>query len=207
VNLSKTVLVAPFSGLVSNVSTEVGEFITPSPPGVPLPPVMEIIDTSSLYVTAPFDELDLTKIRPGLRARVTLGSRPGESYAGRVTRLAPIVREVQGMQRTFEIDVELSDAKVRTRLMPGASADVTVVLAEEDEVLRIPTRALIQGDHVFVVDDAGQIQSIPVSTGLSSWEFTEIRSGLDAGMPVVVSLDRAEVRPGVTVVVEAETDQ
>src|SRR5512143_270305 len=56
--LDKTELRAPFDGVLAEVSTQVGEWTMPSPPGIPIPSVIDLIDTSSLYVSAPMDEVD-----------------------------------------------------------------------------------------------------------------------------------------------------
>ena len=56
--LDKTVMTAPFDGVVLDVTTEVGEWVTPSPPGVLIPPVIDVIDPDSLYVSAPLDEAE-----------------------------------------------------------------------------------------------------------------------------------------------------
>jgi len=64
--LSRSVLRAPFAGIVAEVTGEQGEYTTPSPPGIPTPPAIDLIDDACLYVTAPIDEVDAPKIRVGL---------------------------------------------------------------------------------------------------------------------------------------------
>ena len=56
--LAKRVVRAPFDGVVADISTEVGEWITPSPPGLPIPPVIDLLDPSSIYMSYPMDEVD-----------------------------------------------------------------------------------------------------------------------------------------------------
>jgi HlyD family secretion protein len=119
VTLRKTVLTAPFDGVVADLSTEVGEWITPSPPGVPIPPVIEVIDPRAIYVSAPLDEVDVAKVRSGLPARVTMDAYPGRSFPGRVSRVAAFVTDVQEQSRTFEIEVELDDAPFSRTLVPA----------------------------------------------------------------------------------------
>ena len=80
--LEKTVITAPFDGVVLDVSTEVGEWISPSPPGVPIPPVLDLIDPEALYLSAPIDEADLARVRVGLPVRMTLDAFPGRSFEG-----------------------------------------------------------------------------------------------------------------------------
>ncbi len=204
VNLEKTVLRAPFDGVVADVTTEVGEWITPSPPGLPIPPVIVLLDTDAIYVSAPMDEVDVAKVRVGQPVRITLDAYPGRSFPGRVTRVAPYVLDTQEQNRTFEIEAEFDDRAFARQLPPGASADVEVILDGRDDVLRIPSYALLEGGRVLVVR-GGRLESRKIETGLQNWQFAEVTSGLSTGDPVVVSLDRAEVREGARARIAAET--
>ena len=79
-----------------------------------------------------------------------------------------------------------------------------VLLEVKENVLRIPTAALMEGRRVLLVGDDLILASREVTVGLSNWDYTEILAGLEPGDRVVVSLDHAEVQPGAAVVVEAE---
>jgi len=204
VNLQKLALRAPFDGVVAEVQTELGEWITPSPPGLPMPPVIELIDTSSLYVSTALDEVDVSKVRKGLPVRITLDALPGRSFPGRVTRVAPYVLDVEQQNRTFETEVEFDDPAAATGLPPGTSVDIAVILNARDGALRIPSYALMEGNRVMVVRDS-RLAIVTVTTGLRNWEFTEITGGLAAGELVAVSIDRAEVKEGAMVRVDSET--
>jgi HlyD family secretion protein len=200
----KTIIRAPFDGIVAEVSAEVGEWITPAPPGVPIPPVIELIDPDQIYVSAPLDEVDSGKVRTGLPVRVTMDARPGASLAGRLVRVAPYVQDAQEQNRTFEVEVELEDRAAARALLPGTSADVEVILQVRHDVLRIPAYALMQDNRVLVLRD-GRLAATPVTTGLRNWDFAEVVSGLAPGDPVVVSLDRPEVVAGAHARIESET--
>lgn len=193
--LGKRVLRTPFSGIVAEVSTELGEWVTPSPPALPVPPVIDLIDPSSVYVSAPMDEVDAARIRVGQPARVTVDSHRGRVFAGEVSRLSPYVLDLEAQNRTVEIDVELAASEITGELLPGTSADVEVVLEVRDDVLRLPTPALLEGDRVLVLSD-GRLVERSLEVGLRNWDFSEITSGLEAGDRVVTSLDRAEVVAG-----------
>jgi len=92
--------------------TEVGEYITPSPPGLPIPAVLDLIDPSSIYVSAPMDEVDSARIHPGQHARVTIDSFPGRTFEGLAARVAPYVLDLEAQNRTVEIEVALDDAEL-----------------------------------------------------------------------------------------------
>jgi HlyD family secretion protein len=200
--LRKTVLRAPFDAVVAEVSIEVGEWTTPSPPAVPVPPVIDLLDPASLYVSAPMDEVDSARIHPGQPVRVTLDPYPGQSFPGHVTRLAPYVLDREEQNRTVELEVEMERLPPGD-LLPGASADVEVVLSVRTDVLRVPTPALIEGANVLVVAD-GALAERRLEVGLRNWDWTEVVSGLAAGEQVVVSLDRPEVKAGARARIVAE---
>jgi HlyD family secretion protein len=201
--LAKTVLKAPFDGVIADIKTEVGEYITPSPPGIPIPPVIELIDPGAIYVSAPMDEVDVGRVRAGQPVRITMDAFPGRSFRGRVTRVAPYVLDVQEQNRTFEIEAEFEDAAFAKTLLPGTSADVEVILDARDDVLRIPSYAILEGGKVLCVR-GDRLVAAPVTTGLKNWEFAEAREGLAPGDAVVVSLDRPEIVEGARVKIAGE---
>jgi len=204
VEQAKTVLHAPFDGIVSEVAAEVGEWISPSLPALPVPSVLELIQDVATYVSAPLDEVDLAKIHEGQKVRVTLDAYGSDSFSGKVVRVAPYVHDVEEHSRTFEIEIELDDLEFATSLRPGASADVEVILEAKHDVLRIPSYALIEGGRVFVVSE-GKIVARAVTSGIKNWEFTEITEGLAIDEPVVVSVDRVEIKEGAKVRIAGET--
>ena len=205
-DLAKTRLLAPFDGRVAEVAAEVGEWVTPSPPALPVPPVLDLLDPGSVYVSAAMDEVDSARILAGQPVRVTVDSHRGREIAGRVRRVAPYVLDVEEQNRTVEIEVDLVDPDPDLVLLPGTSADVEVILETREDVLRIPTAALIEGSKVLVVED-GVLVERPVETGLRNWDWVEVRSGVREGDNVVVSLDRAEVEPGARVDVRSRPER
>jgi HlyD family secretion protein len=201
-NLKRTELRAPFSGVIAQLTTEVGEWITPSPPGVPIPPVIDLLDDESIYVEAPMDETDAGKLKVGLPVRISLEPYPDRSFGGKVTRVAPFVQDIEGQNRTVSVEVEIDD-KDSVKMLPGTSADMEVILQSRENVLRIPTYALMEGGEVLQIEE-NRLMARAVKTGLRNWEFVEIREGLKAGDQIAVSLDRAEVKEGALVRVQEE---
>jgi HlyD family secretion protein len=195
VTLEKTVLRAPFAGIVAELSTEEGEWVTPSPPGLPIPPVVELFDPDDVYVSAPLDEVDLGRVKKGAEVRVTFDAYPGRTFSGRVTRVADYVLDQREQNRTFEVEVALDDAAFVRTLLPGTSADAVVVLARKEEVLRVPSYAILPGGRALVLAE-GRLAGAKVATGLKGAEWAEVVSGLSAGDLVVTSLDRPEVKEG-----------
>ncbi len=197
----RTVLVAPFAGTVAKISGELGEYSTPSPPGVPTPPAIDLIDDSCLYVKAPMDEIDAPKIQPGLPVRITLEALPTTVFAGRVKRVAPYITAVEKQARTVEVDIDFVRPEEARGLLVGYSTDVEIILASREDTLRVPTAALREGTRVLV-EEHGVLAERTLRTGVSNWEYTEVLEGLAAGERIVTSLEREGVNAGAHVVAE-----
>jgi len=202
VQLAFTELRAPFAGTVAELSTEVGEYITPSPPGLPIPPVVDLLDPASIYVSAPIDEVDAERIRVGQTARVTVDSRPDQSFEGSVRRVAPYVLDVLEQNRTVEVEVELADPGAMAGVLPGTSADVELILDQRSDALRIPASAVAEGGGVLVFT-GGLLEDRSIEVGLRNWRFAEVVSGLEIGERVVVVRNSPDIKAGALAVERA----
>ena len=196
IDQGRTVLYAPFAGTIAKIVGEVGEYSTPSPPGVPTPPAIDLIDDSCLYIKAPMDEVDAPKIHAGQTVRISLDALPKQSFAGKVRRVAPYVSAVEKQARTVDIEAVFDNPEEAGKLLVGYSADVEVILAVREDVVRVPTAALLEGGRVLVAGADGHLVERQLKTGLANWEFTEVVDGLAAGDRVVTSLERAGVKAG-----------
>jgi HlyD family secretion protein len=201
VEQKRTVLYAPFAGTVAKIVGEVGEYATPSPPGVPTPPAIDLIDDTCLYIKAPMDEVDAPKLQPGQVVRISFDALPKQSFAGTVKRVAPYVSAVEKQARTVDIEATLDASESQPKLLVGYSADVEVILALRQDVVRVPTSALQEGGRVLVAGTDGTLQTRQLKTGLANWEFTEVLDGLTEGDRVVTSLEREGVKAGAHFVV------
>ena len=114
--LDRMTLRAPFAGIVADISGELGEYATPSPPGIPTLPAIDLIDDSCLFVSAPIDEVDAAVVKVGQVGRITLDAIKGKQFAGKVKRIAPYVIELEKQARTVEVEVafvELANGRGR----------------------------------------------------------------------------------------------
>lgn len=199
--LEETYLRAPFAGIVAEINGEIGEYVTPSPPGVATPPAVDLIDYSCLYVTAPIDEVDAGRLEKGLPARLSLDAFRGETFKGRLDRIAPYVLDLEKQARTVEIDVTFDDPEVRARLLVGYSADIDIILETHENVLRIPTEAVMEDDQVYRYNrEKGTLELVSISAGIRNWNFTEVMDGLSEGDEIVLSLDEPGLAADVLVV-------
>jgi HlyD family secretion protein len=196
VEQGRMVLYAPFDGTVAKIVGELGEYSTPSPPGVQTPPAIDLIDETCLYVKAPMDEVDAPKIKAGLPVRVSLDALPRQPLAGKVRRVAPYVLAVEKQARTVDVEVDF-ERPSGVNILVGYSADVEIVLDVREKVLRVPTAALIEGSRVMVLNaDSGKLEERKVKAGLANWEYTEVIEGLAEGDRIVTSLEREGVKVG-----------
>jgi len=201
-HLERTQLRAPFAGVIAEINGELGEFVTPSPVGIPTPPTVDLIDASCLYISAPIDEVDAPRVREGLPARISLDAFPERVFPGHVRRVAPYVLDQEKQARTVEIEA-VFDEPEKAGLLAGYSADVEVVLDERADVLRVPTSVILPDKTVYALDPGtSRIALRSVETGIANWEYTEIVSGLATGDRVVSSIDREGVVDGALVTAE-----
>jgi HlyD family secretion protein len=199
-NLSRSRLIAPFSGIIAKIEGELNEYVTPSPVGVQTPPVVDLIENTCFYITAPIDEVDAAAVQIGMVTRVTLDAFRGREFAGKVRRIAPYVLDLAKQARTVDIEVDFADRNDFSYLLAGYSADVEIILDVRTDTLKVPSEAVMDGNAVYVF--SGQDRTISKRTftaGLSNWAFTEVVSGLDEGLQVVVNVDKPELKDGVTV--------
>lgn len=197
-HLERTILRAPFDGVIAEINGELGEYVTPSPVGIPTPPTVDLIDDSCLYISAPIDEVDAPAVRAGQPATITMDAFGDQQFAGVVRRVAPYVLDQEKQARTVEIEAVITD-RGDSNLLPGYSADVEVLLDTHRDVLRIPTQAILEGRRVFVLAD-GRLQAREVKRGLANWEYTEVLDGVREGELVVLSVDREGVADGAAAV-------
>jgi HlyD family secretion protein len=203
VEQGRTVLYAPFDGVVAKIVGEVGEYSTPSPPGVQTPPAIDLIDPTCLYISAPMDEVDAPKIRVGQPARITIDAYGKRQFEARVRRVAPYVTAVEKQARTVEVEVDFAKPDEIKELLVGYSANVEIVLDVRDNALRVPTAALLEGGKVLVYQaDGGVLEERKVKTGIANWEYTEVLEGLQAGDRIAVSLEKEGVKAGARVTPE-----
>lgn len=194
--MARSVLKAPFAGIVAEVTGEQGEYATPSPPGIPTPPAVDLIDDACLYVTAPIDEVDAPLVKIGQPARIALDAFPKQPFSGKVRRIAPYVLDVEKQARTVEVEVDFSNPVQAKHLLVGYSADAEIILERRDTTLRVPTQAILEGARVLRLN-AGRLEEVRIVSGLANWEYTEVRQGLSAGDQVVSAPEKEGVKAGV----------
>jgi len=175
------VLRAPFAGVVENVPADMGQLVTAATP------IVTLADYSAFHVVVSVDELDISKLRVGQEASISLEALPDSDISGTVEKI-----DIAGNQTTAVVtyDVMVTIAPTEAALRVGMSATVTVVTEEKDNVLLLPNR-MIQFDqqtgakYVQVLRN-GELTAVQIETGLRDDQYSEIVSGLSEGDQVTV---------------------
>ena len=199
--LAQTHLTAPFDGIVAEVTGEIGEYSTPSPPGVATPPAIDLLTLDCHYISAPIDEVDAASIAPGMPARVTLDAFRDQVFPAKVRRIAPYVLEQQKQARTVEVEAELDPLDSDIVLLAGYSADIEVIMERRDKVLRLPTELFVDENYVYVVAEDNTLEKREVTRGLANWRFTQIVAGVTPQDRVLVDVGSKGIEPGIKVVI------
>ncbi|MFM5145089.1 efflux RND transporter periplasmic adaptor subunit [Aeromonas rivipollensis] len=186
--LAERRLQAPFAGVVAEVNSKLGEYMTPSPPGVAMPPVIDLIDDRCLYVSAPIDEVDAARLKVGQSARVLLDAMPGRDFAATVTRIAPYVKELEKQARTVEVEAVLTAPPGDVPLLIGYSADLEVEVTRATDVLRVAASSRADDGSVLRLEGDKLVRVLP-RWGVENWNWIEVAEGLAAG-------DRLAAQPG-----------
>ena len=198
--LAQTYLHAPFAGRVAEVTGELGEFSTPSPPGVQTPPAIDLLTDDCHYISAPIDEVDASQIAVGMPVRVTMDAFRERNFPATVSRISTYVLDLEKQARTVEVEAELDMDQQMPLLLAGYSADMEIVLDAKTSALRVPTELLVDEKFVLLVNQRNRIERRELVLGLSNWHFSEVISGAQQGDKIIGNigtqglLEGAEVR-------------
>jgi HlyD family secretion protein len=194
---AKLTITAPFSGVITKKSAEIGESKLP---GAAL---VVLADPSSAYVEAQIDEADAARVRVGQTARLSPEAYRGEEFAGRVSEVRPTVEASKEVSRANTIAIAPTSAPQPLRL--GMSVDVEVLTGGKDNVLLVPSAALMErdGKKFVYVASGGRVVRREVTAGVSNWDRTEILAGVSAGEDVVTSLEIKDLAPGSRVAIRS----
>ncbi len=189
--LQKTEIRAPFAGTVGLRYVSLGSYLTPQTK------IASLQDIDPVKIDFAVPEKYAQKVRVGGEVDFQVCGSDGPC-TGRRFALAP--RVASG---TRSLSLRATSSNPRGLLLPGAFADVEVVIRRVDDALSVPSLAVIPelgGKKVFVYED-GKAQVRRVETGLRSAEKVEITAGLEAGDKVIVSAIQ-QLRPGLEVTLE-----
>lgn len=177
-DLSYTEVRAPISGTVTERLVNLGDFVNPNQK------LFHIIDFDSLVARVFVPERQLTRLAVRQDARIHAPALGGETFAGSIDRLAPVVDPQSG---TVKVTV---DVPPTGGLRPGMYVDVELVTAVREEALLVPKRALVYDeDQVFVyrVGDGMKAERVFIESLLEDKDHVQPESGLERGDRIVIA--------------------
>jgi RND family efflux transporter MFP subunit len=205
INLSNTVISSPVDGFVGKRFLDPGASVSPNVP------VASIVDIRTVRMVANMVEKDVKRVTVGTQAAVEVDAFPGETFSGRVSRIAPVFDPAT---RTAEMEIEVPNAGYR--LKPGMYARVQLTVSVRPDAITVPNNAVVivsgkpgvfvagppaQGRGEAAAPTSGQgnrgaagagaaafsAKFMPVETGIRDGDRVEIVAGLSDGMQVVTT--------------------
>ncbi|MBN2493129.1 MAG: efflux RND transporter periplasmic adaptor subunit [Deltaproteobacteria bacterium] len=192
--LAETRVHAPFDGLVSQVEVEIGETVSPATP------LLEIADHKQVFVKAPIDEADASRVQLGMRVKIQTDARGDRPVEGELAYISPVVLKDLRQNRQLNVEVRLANGAA-AGLKIGMSADIEIVVDRRDDVLCVPTNVILrQAEERAVWVVAGGVATRRlIRTGLANWDHTEVVEGLREGERIIHSLQAEGLSEGVKV--------
>jgi membrane fusion protein, copper/silver efflux system len=172
-------LSAPLSGVVAELGAREGMTVMQ---GAML---FRINSLSTVWVNAEVRESESAQVRPGASVEAHTPAFSGKVFPGKVSAILP---EVTPATRTLKARIELANPE--RELKPGMFVTVSFAPSEKQEVLLVPSEAIIRTGArsvVIAAEDDGKFAPLEVETGIEAGNDTEIRKGLQVGQKVVLS--------------------
>ena len=204
VQLSRTVITAPFNAMVITESVEVGQLLSPGSE------ICELVGTDEFWVqvTIPYSDLKWVQFpeegRPGAQAQVILDMGDGDSvvWTGKVTCL---LSDLDPLYRMARLIVSVTDPLDLRRtsgskfpLLLGSFVKTEIDAGQLEDTLTIPRAALREGDQIWVVGDDHLLKILPATILWRESETVLISNNLKKGDQLVVS-DLRVALPGMEV--------
>lgn len=170
-------MVAPIAGVIAELGVREGAAITIGTP------IVRINGLSTVWINAELPESLAAQLMPG--SRVAAKSPDGTVVVGKVSALLP---EVNAQTRTLKVRIEVDNAQ--RKLLPGMFATLNFKPSARDDMLLIPSEAVIATGTrtiVMVAEGGGRFKPVEIEPGVESGGRTEIKKGLKAGQRVVLS--------------------
>lgn len=174
--LADTQITAPFDGLIVRRQRDAGDV------AVPGSPILTLISTAELWVSAWVDETEMSQLQEDQPARVVFRSEPDRAFSGKVARLG---READRETREFVVDVQILE--LPTNWAVGQRADVYIETERKADVTLLPSTAVVRQDNepgVFI-NANGSAEWRPLVLGLRGPDMVEVVRGVEAGELVV----------------------
>lgn len=212
VDLDHTSIRAPVDGVVISRNVDVGQTVAAS---LQAPTLFVIArDLTKMQVNTSVDEADVSKVQVGQDAAFTVDAFPGQAFTGKVSQIrkAPVIQ-----QNVVTYDVIIRVDNPDLKLLPGMTANVELLVARRENVLKLPNAALRfkpnpsmlgekggqalaqpakerpQGMVVWILGEERRPRPVRVELGITDQQFTEVVEGnLKEGQEVIVGISSKE---------------
>ncbi|MBL8143453.1 MAG: efflux RND transporter periplasmic adaptor subunit, partial [Acidobacteria bacterium] len=196
ITLSNCRIVSPVDGFVGKRNLDPGAFVSSNAP------VVSVVEIRTVRLVTNLVEKDLRRVAPGAPALVDVDAFPGETFTGRVARVAPILDPAT---RTASMEIEVPNPTFR--LKPGMYARVRLTVAQRQDALVVPRNAIVDYEGkrgVFLFQAEGSTAAFrPVSVGLQDEAISEVATGVAQGDRVITT-GAAGLRNGDKVLLEGQ---
>ena len=186
--LADTQITAPFDGLIVRRQRDAGDV------AVPGSPILTLISTEELWISAWVDETEMSRLKVDQPARVLFRSEPDRVFSGKVSRLG---RETDRETREFVVDVRVLELPANWAV--GQRADVYIETERKPDVTVLPSAFVVWRDNeagVFL-NTNGSAEWRPLVLGLRRHDMVEVVRGVEPGALVVLPLhEKACLRSG-----------
>ncbi len=180
--LGKTVVTAPFSGVVDEIISDPGQVVVPGQT-----PIIRLVNLSDMYVKASIPETYLKNIKKGTQVKVNLASI-NEEFTGTVRQVSNYINP---NNRSFDIQVEIPNKDGLVK--PNLIATVKVNDYSAEGAITVPENVLQEnaaGETIAYIyqpmnDSVGIAKRVLLETGLSYQNHTEVKSGLKKGDTII----------------------
>jgi len=197
-DLGYTKIYSPEDGIVISRKVDVGQTVVAS---LQAPMIFVIAkDLTKMQVIANVSESDIGGVAEGKAAEFTVDAFPADPFHGVVSQVRNSPVSIQNVV-TYDVMIDVDNRELK--LKPGMTANVSIVTATKDQVLRVPNAALRfkppgvpvekKKSAVWMLDATGLPRAVPLAIGSAGASYTEIKEGtLREGDAVIVGLESTE---------------
>jgi RND family efflux transporter MFP subunit len=147
--------------------------------------IVSILENNPLTAIVYVIERDYPKVTIGQQAIITTDAYPGRTFAGSITRIAPLLKE-SSRQARLEIEVPNSDLMLK----PGMFVRARVEFARHENATLVPLTALVRRDDkegIFIADTQNlKARFVPVTRGITNGEIVEITEPEVSGLVITM---------------------
>ena len=201
-DLEKTNIKSTIDGIVLSKNITYGQLVSDSGSSDPLFTIADGLENLNLIINV--SKADIGKVSKGQEVTFRVSSFPSRTFSGEIIKISNSPNTSKDIV-TYDITAAIDNSELL--LKPGMTAEVNIVIANKDNVLRVPTSALrfVPSDieysapddpdslSVWIKESGNSLKNIPVTTGVSNNDYTEI-------------VDDGSLKEGQEIVIDSFTD-